>query len=71
MASPDLDQATAPLKIRVALLALFSFTVSGLRAADELPGLKDVFAEKFLIGTAIHADVALAAHRTASPTPQT
>ncbi len=32
---------------------------TSLRAADEVPALKDVFAGKFLVGTAINADVAL------------
>ncbi len=40
-------------------IALFSVVVTGLLAADDLPALKDLFAGKFLIGTAIGADVVM------------
>jgi len=40
-------------------IALCSLVLSGLRAADELPALKDAYAGKFLIGAAVGSNVAL------------
>jgi endo-1,4-beta-xylanase len=40
-------------------VALCSLAVTGLHATDDLPALKDLFAGKFLIGTAIGADVVM------------
>ncbi|AOS46368.1 Endo-1,4-beta-xylanase A precursor [Lacunisphaera limnophila] len=47
------------MKPLLTFVALCSLAVPGLRAAEELPALKDLYAGKFLIGAAIGADVAL------------
>lgn len=47
------------MKPLLPLLALCALASASLRAADELPALKDVFAGKFLIGGAVGSTVAL------------
>lgn len=47
------------MKQLLPFLALCSLAAAGLRAADELPALKDLYAGKFLIGAAVGSNVAL------------
>lgn len=47
------------MKYRLSLIALCFLAATGLRAAEERPALKDVYAGKFLIGAAVGADVGL------------
>lgn len=45
--------------IAASLLCVLCFATAGLAADDDLPALKDVFADKFLIGAALGGNVAL------------